>query len=133
MSAVQKALTDASFGAESDSWQCATVLYTTLRRLAIVNPTLAAGLQPVTSFFKTKKTVGKVRVNKAKAKVSAAAKTEEKYASPTETAAPPAAVAPGAGATSSSSTSSTSAAPNGTSGAAPTASVVPASNGIAHP
>ena len=132
MSAVPKALTDASFSAESDSWQCATALYTTLRRLAIVNPTLAAGLQPVQAFFKTKKTVGKVRATKAKARVSAASKTEEKYASLTETAAPPAAVAPGAGASSTSSTSSTSAAPSGSSGAAPTASVVPASNGATH-
>jgi hypothetical protein len=126
MSAVQKMLTDAAFSAESSSWQSATALYTTLGRLARIDPTLAAGLQPVQSFFQTSKTKGTKLDTKAKAKLRAAAKTAAKYpsSSPPETPAPAAVVA-GAG-------SPASAVPSGTNGAAPASPAAPAPSGAAH-
>jgi hypothetical protein len=59
--AVGKKLGDATFRAESDTWQQATVLYTVLQRLSVIDPTLAQGIQPVQAFFQTKKTKGKGR------------------------------------------------------------------------
>ena len=92
LGAVQKKLADATFSAESGSWQSATALYTTLQRLSLVDPTILAGLQPVEDFFKTKKNVGMKRANQATSKANSADTRAAKYArhSP-ETPAPPAA------------------------------------------
>jgi hypothetical protein len=87
--AVQKKLNDAAFSAESTSWQYATALYTVLQRLAGVDPTLAAGLQPVQAFFQTRNTKGTRRATQAAAKVKAAAKLAAKMPStPSESTAP---------------------------------------------
>jgi hypothetical protein len=112
MTAIQKMLSDAAFSAESGSWQSATTLYTTLQRLALIDPTLAVGLQPVQSFFQTRKTkAGTVRATEADARLRAAEKTAAKHPSPQpETLAPAAAVADAG--------NSASAAPSGTNGAA---------------
>jgi hypothetical protein len=59
MTALQKKLGDATFTAESSSWQSATALYTMLRRLSRVDPTVALGLQPVVAFFRKKKVAAK--------------------------------------------------------------------------
>jgi hypothetical protein len=97
LSAVHKAVDDAAFSAESASWQSATALYTTLQRLAAVDPTLAAGLQPVQAFFQTRKTKGTARATKVLAKAQAANKRAAKYTSPKSP--PPAPAAPAAGET----------------------------------
>ena len=92
MNAVQKKLSDASFTAESASWQSATAFYTMLQRLSVVDPTLAAGLQPVTAFFQTKTTKnGTQRLKVAVRKARKADATLAKHKPVPETAAPPAA------------------------------------------
>jgi hypothetical protein len=64
--AVGKTLGDATFSAESTTWQQATTLYTVLQRLAVDNPTLAQGIQPVQAFFQTVRTKGNQRPAAAK-------------------------------------------------------------------
>jgi hypothetical protein len=125
MAANQKMLSDAAFSAESACWQAATALYTTLQRLAIVDPTLATGLQPVTAFFKQKKAPGAAVAAKDETKLLAAEKAAAKHPSPKAgTDATPAA-APSAG-------TSATATPGVNDGSAPTAPVVPAPTGAAH-
>jgi hypothetical protein len=127
MTAIQKQLSDAAFTAESTAWQYATALYTTLQRLALMDPTLAAGLQPVQAFFQTKKTKGTMRATAAVAKLRAVTKTAAKYAAPkSETPAPVAAV--------NGTSTSAGAASSGTNGAAAVTSaapVAPVTNGAA--
>jgi hypothetical protein len=91
--AVAKKLSDATFSAESSTWQQATALYTVLQRLALMDPTLAAGLQPVQAFFQTSRTRnGGQRVAQDIRTLKKAQKLASKYqASSTESAAPPAA------------------------------------------
>jgi hypothetical protein len=122
--AVGKKLSDATFSAESDTWQQATALYTVLQRLALINPTLAQGIQPVQAFFQTKKTKGKERAVKVTRKATKAEKTAEKYEpSSSGTAASP----PAAGSTGSSAVAS-----NATNVPAPAAVTPAATNGAAH-
>lgn len=128
LSAVQKELTDAAFSAESTCWQYATALYTVLLRLALMNPTLAAGLQPVQEFFQTKRTKGTMRTTAAARTVKAGQKALAKHPELTITTPAPAAAVNGSG-------TSAGSAPNGTtgtSGAAPVATPAPVVNGAAH-
>jgi hypothetical protein len=118
--AVQKKLTDASFSAESLAWQYATAFYTVLQRIALVDPTLAAGLQPIQAFFQTKKTKGTMRATKA---ASDLRKAEQKAARNRKAA--PAEPAPAANGTG----NSAGAFPGGANGAAPAAPAVPAATG----
>jgi hypothetical protein len=70
---VQKKLRDSAMGAHGRSWQIATTMYTLLQRMAVDDPELALGLQPVEEFFQTKVTKGKVRENKKVSKAKKAA------------------------------------------------------------
>jgi hypothetical protein len=65
--AAKKQLSDATFTAESTTWQHATALYTMLRRLSSFDPALKLGLQPMQEFFQTKATKGQVRQKQQKA------------------------------------------------------------------
>jgi hypothetical protein len=97
--AVGKKLRDAKFSAESNTWQQATALYTVLQRLAVMDPTLDAGLEPVQAFFQTKTTKSGQRAATAERKLTKAQKAASKYAtSSTEPAAPPGATNGGTGA-----------------------------------
>lgn len=97
---VQKKLRESAMGAHGRSWQIATTMYTTLRRLAVDDPELALGLDPVQSFFQTKRTKGKVRANKkaaaAKKGAGAPEPTVATVAGPVAAAPAPAATAPAA-------------------------------------
>jgi hypothetical protein len=61
---VQKKAKDQAFEAYGRTWQIGMTMYTTLQRLAVDDPELAVGLEPVVSFFQTKKTKGTVRKNR---------------------------------------------------------------------
>jgi len=63
-SVVQKKVKDSTMGAHGRSWQIGMTMYKTLQRMAVDDPELALGLEPIESFFQTKKTKGKVRENK---------------------------------------------------------------------
>jgi hypothetical protein len=127
--AVGKKLSDATFSAESTTWQYATALYTVLQRLSLMDPTLAQGLQPVQAFFQTKKTKGKKRTKEDNQKLVAVQKLSANHeASSSEAAAAPPAAAPPAAA----SAGSSAGASNGTSGSAPVAAPPAPANGIAH-
>jgi hypothetical protein len=71
---VQKKLKDSAMGAHGRSWQIATTMYIVLQRMAVNDPELALGLQPVEEFFQTKATKGRVRVNKKASLAKKAAK-----------------------------------------------------------
>ena len=138
LNAVQKGLTDAAFSSESTCWQYATALYTVLVRLALMDPTLADGLQPVQAFFQTKNTKGTRRTLAASHKVKAGKAAAAKYPQVTTSETPaPAAVVGGSG-------DSAGAAPSGTNGASgavatvaaggapPVATPAAPANGAAH-
>jgi hypothetical protein len=126
--AVQKKLNDATFSAESGTWQQATALYTVLQRLAVLNPTLAEGMAPVEAFFQTKKTKGTRRATAKDQKLASAEKlvaaNQGSTSSASTAAAPPAAGTTSAG--------STAAASNGTSVSAPVAATPVTASGVAH-
>jgi len=127
--AVGKALGDATFSAESSTWQQATTLYTVLQRLAVDNPTLAQGIQPVQAFFQTVRTKGTKREAEVKRKLTKAQKVAAKYEQPSGSAAagPP----PTTGSTGPS-PATTASAPTTTSAPAPVAATPAAPNGVAH-
>jgi hypothetical protein len=85
---VQKKVKDGAMAARGRSWQIATTLYTTLKRMAADDAQLALGLAAIASFFQTKRTKGKVRQNK---KVSA----QKKLAKQAGVTAQPATTTPG--------------------------------------
>jgi len=128
--AVGKKLSDATFSADSSTWQQATALYTVLQRLALMDPTLAQGIQPVQAFFQTKTTKGNKRATKDSKLLTAAQKRVAKYASSSssETAAAPPAAAPPAAMSAGSSADAS----NGTSGSAPVAATLAPASGVAH-
>jgi hypothetical protein len=123
--AVGKALGDATFSAESSTWRQATTLYTVLQRLAVDNPTLAQGIQPVQAFFQTVRTKGTKREVEVKRKLTKAQKVAAKYEQPSGSAA--AGPLPASG-----STAPSAGAPNPTSAPAPAAVTPVATNGVAH-
>jgi hypothetical protein len=133
LDAVQKKLTDAAFSAESVSWQYATALYTVLVRLALMDPTLAAGLQPVQAFFQTKTTKGTKRAKTSIKKAQDATKQAAKYAPPASESTAPAAASNGSSTTGASSASNGAAqAASGNSGGATSATAAPVTNGASH-
>ena len=138
LSAVQKGLTDAAFSSESTCWQYATALYTVLVRLALMDPTLAAGLQPVQAFFQTKKTKGTRHALAASQKVKAGEAAAAKYPHAATSKTPaPAAVVGGTGTSAGAAPSGTNGAGGAvatvaTSGAAPVATLAAPTNGAAH-
>ncbi|HEY2512531.1 MAG TPA: hypothetical protein VGI39_16805 [Polyangiaceae bacterium] len=136
--AVEKSLDDATVTAESAAWQCATALYTTLQRMAKVDPVLAQGLGPLTSFFQTRRTKGTKRETQVVGKAREANKRAEKYAPKpsapvTSSAAPgpaPANVAVGSNAAAAVSSPAASTTAGGTSAspAAPATAAAPAAS-----
>ncbi len=124
LAALQKHFSDATFASESVTWQNATAFYTVLQRLAVMDPDLAAGLQPVQAAFQTVATKGLKRTN---------AKARKRTAAQNLLASDPSVTTPAASAPA---TTATPAAPvNVTSGAqpAPPVTATPSvSNGAAH-
>jgi hypothetical protein len=90
-SVVQKKVKESAMAAHGRSWQIGTTMYTTLQRLAVNDPELALGLEPIQSFFQTKRTKGQVRKNK---KASAAKKLAKAQEGTTVSSTEAAAVAP---------------------------------------
>jgi hypothetical protein len=86
---VQKKVKDSAMGAHGRSWQIGMTMYKTLQRMAIDDPELALGMQPVESFFQTKKTKGKERENKKASNLKKATKLVAEAAAAAPTAAPP--------------------------------------------
>jgi len=74
---VQKKVKDSAMGAHGRTWQIGMTMYKTLQRMAVDDPELALGLEPIEGFFQTKKTKGLVRKNK---KASAAKKLAKEQA-----------------------------------------------------
>jgi hypothetical protein len=71
---VQKQVKEAGMNAHGRTWQIATTMYKTLQRMAVDDPELALGLQPVQEFFRTKKTKGKERADAKASEEKALAK-----------------------------------------------------------
>jgi hypothetical protein len=69
-------------------------MYKTLQRMAVDDPELALGLQPVEEFFQTKRTKGKVRENKKASNAKKLAKEQAAGAAPAPVATEPVAAAP---------------------------------------
>jgi len=74
---VEKKVKESAMAAHGRSWQIGTTMYTTLQRLAVDDPELAEGLEPIQSFFQTKKTKGLIRANKKASEAKKQAKDQE--------------------------------------------------------
>jgi hypothetical protein len=129
--AAQKKVKDAAMSAHGRSWQIGTTMYKTLQRMAVDDPVLALGLQPVEEFFQTKRTKGKVRENKKASDAKKLAKEQAAGTAPAPVATEPVAAAPVAVAAAPAGNGGAVAGSNGVNGAAAAASATPV-NGAGH-
>jgi hypothetical protein len=126
---VQKKVKDTAMGAHGRSWQIGMTMYRTLQRMAVDDPEVALGLQPVEEFFQTKRTKGKVRENKKASDGKKLAKEQAAGTAPGATE--PVAAAPAVVTTAPAGNGSAVAGSNGVNGAAAASAATPV-NGAGH-